>query len=479
MKEKKEDNQNALSVSGKEKNAISVSRNEQNEVSVRRKERKVPAQPDYGCVPSFFWYTVFGSWIVINLARLVFGMKIRTDKKIKKMEGPLVIVGNHPSYIDPIIMGTTLYGRPINFVAGNFLFRNKVFGHIITKGGCIPKAQYRNDMRTVRAMFKVLSRGGVLGIFPEATRMVDGHSITFDSGLASLVKKAGAGIAVLRTHGAYMTWPRWSSNSWRRGRITAEYVQVIPKEKIAEMSVEEIHQEMLKVMDYNEYDFYREHPQVFRSKAIAAGVENVACICPSCEGKDSDPSTGLITMTSNGHELFCKNCGNHVIMDKFGFFHPAGNEDRCFPDLHQWNEWEKTVYAKEISTPGYILSEKVKLYQPLGEYDYAETGYGTMTIRDGIITFKGMACKPEEGIMYKKGKPVRKHRNRDISKAALPVEKTFVIKNMKGFIYDYGLYLELFEPGGQVDRFYPENHQRIHEICGIIEAMKGKKTEDG
>ena len=207
-------------------------------VKGRKQDRAVKGQPDYGCVPSFFWYRFFGSGIVINLARLVFGMKIKTDKRIKNMEGPLVIVGNHPSYIDPIIMGTTVYGRPINFVAGNFLFRNKVFGHIITKGGCIPKAQYRNDMRTVRAMFRVLSRGGVLGIFPEATRMVDGHSIWFDSGLASVVKKSGAGLAILRTHGAYMTWPRWSRNSWRKGKITAEYVYVLSKEEAAEMTVE-------------------------------------------------------------------------------------------------------------------------------------------------------------------------------------------------------------------------------------------------
>ena len=438
----------------------------QGKALIKRDERPPKGQPDYGCKPSFFWYTFFGSWIVINVTRLLFGMKIRTDKRIKNMEGPLVIIGNHPSAIDPIIMGTTVYGRPVNFVAGNFLFRNKIFGHIITKGGCIPKAQFRNDMRTVRAMFRVLSRGGVLGIFPEATRMVDGHSKGFDSGLASLIKKGGAGLAVLRTHGAYMTWPRWSSNSWRRGRITAEYVLVLTKEEIAEMSVEELHKVMLEKLDYNEYEYFRDRKQVFRSKNPAAGVEHVACICPKCEGHE--------TMRLSGKGLVCSACGNKVKMDKYGFFSSEGPEDKCFPDLHAWNQWEKSIYEKQIETPGYELSEKVELWQPKDEFTYAKVGGGTLSIKDGTITFEGISCTPEEGIVYKKGKPIRAHRNRDIEKTAKPVTKTFPIKNMKGLMYDFGLYLELFEPGGGINRFYPENRDRIHEICGVITAMKNK-----
>lgn len=435
--------------------------------AAEKDRRKKTGHPDYGCKPSFLWYSLFGTGIVMPLARLVFGMKIRTDKRVKKMEGPLVIVGNHPSAIDPIIMAATVRGRPINFVAGTFLFRNKIFAHIITKGGCIPKAQFRNDMRTVRAMFHVLSRGGVLGIFPEATRMVDGHSISFDSGLCSLIKKNGAAVAILRTHGAYMTWPRWSENSWRRGRITAEYVHIISKEEVAGMSVEELHRAMLEKMDYNEYEYFEDRKVRFRSKNPADGVENVACICPRCQT--------LGAMQLEGKGLRCSSCGNQVKMDEYGFFTPSGKEDECFHDLHQWNAWEQTIYDQSIKDPDFVLKEKVTLHQPLDEFSYAEVGSGTLTIRDGSITFEGTACRPEEGIVYKKGKPIRAHRERDITKSAEKVTKTFQVKNMKGLMYDFGQYLELFEPGGKINRFYPENRHRIHELCGVIRAMHNQK----
>ena len=91
----------------------------------RNNAKKEKEQQDYGCVPSRFWYSFFGSVIAASVLKRVFGMKLKTDKKIRDLPGPLVIVGNHPSFIDPAIMGIALKGRPINFVAGEFLFRKK------------------------------------------------------------------------------------------------------------------------------------------------------------------------------------------------------------------------------------------------------------------------------------------------------------------------------------------------------------------
>lgn len=429
-----------------------------------RSGRSSGGKKEYGRKPSFFWYKVVGLGIVLNASRLLFGIKVRTDKNIKKLEGPLVLVGNHPSYIDPIVMAATVNGRPINYVAGAFLFRQKKIGHILTKGGCIPKSQYRNDLRTVRAMFRVLDRGGVLGIFPEATRWNDGHSIPCDNGLATLIKKSGANVAFLQTHGAYMTWPRWTENAWRRGRITAEYTRVISSEEVAKMSAVEIQEAILQALDYDEYAYFRTHPQVFRSKAPAAGAQHVACICPKCEGMN--------TMQSDGQNLTCSACDNHVKMNRYGFFEPASETDRCFEDLHQWNEWEKTIFEREVRKTDYVLEEKVKVHQALGEYDHAETGSGRITIRDGYLTFEGALCAPEEGIMYKKDKPIRAHRNRDIAATARPVNKSFCARNLKGVIFDYGEKIELYDSDGTVMYFYPEHPQRIHEICGILAALR-------
>ncbi len=441
----------------------------------RNKEKTKEKQAEYGCVPGKFWYSFFGECIALPVIKLCFGIKVKPDKKIKALEGPLVIVGNHPSYIDPVIMAAALRGRPINFVAGEFLFRRRIFGPIITRGGCIPKAQFRNDLRTVRAMMKVLGRNGVLGIFPEGTRFTDGHSIAFDTGLASLVKKTGSSVVIFRSHGAYMTWPRWSRSSYRKGRITAEFIDVLPKEKVAEMSVDEIHQYMRKALVYNEYEYFSSHPQEFRSKAIASGVQNIANICPKCESLNTTclADAGSIP----GHKgkknlLTCRSCGNKVLMNKYGFFEPVSSEDKCFPDLHKWNMWEKDLYKKMVADPGFVLTEKVSLFQLCDDRYQAKTGEGVLTVKGGTVTYEGTECAPEEGIIYKKGRPVKKYAQRDISKVAKPVTKTYQIHGMKGMLMDYGKSMELFSPSCGAARFVPENIQRLYEIQSVIMAMK-------
>ena len=427
---------------------------EKKELTKNRKDKK--EQADYGRVPSRFWYGFFGTGIALPLLRHIFRIKVKTDKKIRDLPGPLVFVGNHPSFIDPVIMAATVKGRPINFVAGEFLFRKPIFGPIITKGGCIPKAQYRNDLRTVRAMIRVLSRGGTLGIFPEGTRFTDGHSNPFDTGLASLVKKTGAGIVIFRSHGAYMTWPRWSESSWRKGRITAEFTDVLPKEKVAEMSVDEIHAFMREKLEYDEYAYFAEHPQEFRSKAIASGVQNVANICPRCEKLNTtaiadaktEPSLGE-RAKGKGNLLVCKSCGNKVLMNKRGFFEPAGKEDKCFPDLHQWAVWEQTVYKKMAEDPGFVLTEKVELHLLCGEREFQKVGSGILTVSGGKIIYEG-------------------------TEAEETVRKEFSISGMKGMLMDFGKFMEVYEPGGKGNRFVPENRQRLYEIQSIVKAMKNQ-----
>lgn len=458
----------------------------EHKASQTEKDRKKKAvkEPEYGCVPSRFWYNFFGTGIALPILRRYFRLDVKTDKKIRDLPGPLVFVGNHPSFIDPVIMAATVKGRPINFVAGEFLFRRKIFGPVITKGGCIPKAQFRNDLRTVRAMIKVLSRGGTLGIFPEGTRFTDGHSIPFESGLASLVKKTGAGVVIFRSHGAYMTWPRWSQSSFRKGRITAEFTDVLPREKVETMTVDEIHDYLRSALDYNEYEYFSSHPQEFRSKGVASGVQNIANICPRCEALNTtkiadakgDPAFASGSWGKDAKRkknvLVCSACGNKVLMNSRGFFEPAGKDDKCFPDLHEWASWEKTVYGKMAAEPGFTLTEKVSLFKLCDERNHAKVGEGVLTVKDGVITYEGTECAPEDGIIYKKGKPLSKHLGRDIIKSGKKVTKTYPISGMRGMLIDYGKFVELFEPKEGAYRYVPENLQRLYEIQSIVMAMK-------
>ena len=430
-------------------------------------ERK---QLQLGKTPSTFIFQICGLGIVVPFACLRYGIHVKRNKAVAKMEGPLVLVGNHPSYLDPFVMARAVYGRKINLVAGAFLFRDRFIGPLFAAGGCIPKVQFHSDARAVKAMLTVLKNKGTLGIFPEGTRFVDGTSIHFDDALARMIKKTRSGVAFIESHGAYSTWPRWSTNSFRRGRIEGQVKMALTPDEVEALSLEELCSLMHEKMTYNEYDWLRKNPRVFHSKAIAAGAQNIAHACPRCE-KDN-------VMESDKDILRCRSCGNQVRMDRSGFLHPVSEKDKAFEDLHLWSQWERNRMKASVLNPDFIIAEKTKLLLPWGEYEYREVGEGEIRIENGQISYHGTQCAIENGISYTKKelKAARKSEKSIKDRSALDnapvVTKVFDVLKIRGISADYGKRFELIEANGQINRFIPENGQNILKIQMAIQCMQ-------
>jgi 1-acyl-sn-glycerol-3-phosphate acyltransferase len=111
-------------------------------------------------------------------------------------EGPLILVANHLSNLDPVLVAAWLQpalGRPIHFMAKEQLFRWPLAPLLRAYGTVLVRAGGR-DVEAYRAGIAVLERGGVLGIFPEGTRSRTGTMRDALPGAAMLALRAGAPI---------------------------------------------------------------------------------------------------------------------------------------------------------------------------------------------------------------------------------------------------------------------------------------------
>ncbi len=199
----------------------------QENVSNAASRSKAPRDYDIGCEPSKFYFGFLGSKIIVPLVCAYAHIKVKPDMEFVNHEGPIIVISNHESYLDPMIINRLTKARPANFVTGEFVFRAPAWGHWFKLGGAIPKKQFVVDTAAVKAMMRVMKRNGVIIVYPEATRHVDGKSVGFDDGVARLAKKAGASVYIAHIHGAYLAWPRWSRSGMRKGRISAEFVKKI------------------------------------------------------------------------------------------------------------------------------------------------------------------------------------------------------------------------------------------------------------
>ncbi len=393
----------------------------------------------WGRVPSRFWY-----WVGVTGTRIaarLFGLRLHTDPAVRALRGPAILLGNHPSYLDPFFLALAAWPLRFNMLAQNDLFRNPILRFLLSRLGCIPKVQFRTDTRAVKAMFRVLRRGGMLGVFPEGMRSPDGTGLRFEDAITRTAQKTGAAIIVHVLHGAYLTWPRWAKRGARLrfGRIHSTCRVLYTHEQVQSLPAGEIHDGIRAALAYNDYDWQRQQQIPFRCKKPAQGLARILHWCPRCGAE--------LAIRAAGDLVWCSACGNAGSMDVYGLLHPAGADDVIPADPAAWHAGQKAALARRAAQPDFAITCAVPLLQSsdLGG-EFAEAGAGQLRVdRDGI-RYRG-TIDGRDGELF-------------VRLARLP-----------GFSSDFGKRFELVIEDVSY-RIYPDDGQRVIQIVDAVEVLR-------
>ena len=90
------------------------------------------------------------------------------NKQSKKIKGSAILISNHISVIDFILIMMIFVKRNIRVLVGEVLFnKNKLLTWFLNKIGAIKVDRYKNDISFTKKILKTLKNDGVLHIFPE------------------------------------------------------------------------------------------------------------------------------------------------------------------------------------------------------------------------------------------------------------------------------------------------------------------------
>ena len=128
-------------------------------------------------------------------------------------QGPALLVSDHSSYNDPMVLAATA-GRPIIFLTAREVYESPSLNWLCKACLYIPVTRGTQDVGAVRAMLRALGRGEVVALFPEGGidehREKDGHV-----GIGYLALKTGAPVVP-----ASISWDRPRPATLGRSLVT-------------------------------------------------------------------------------------------------------------------------------------------------------------------------------------------------------------------------------------------------------------------
>ena len=122
-------------------------------------------------------------------------------------DGPLIVVSNHLSNLDPPILAASI-PRRLYFMAKRGIFHDPVVSSFLKAWGAFPLNRDGADISAIRWSLQTLERGGGLAIFPEGTRSPKGIKNPI-SGVALIARKSGAPILPVGITGTESVGPPW------------------------------------------------------------------------------------------------------------------------------------------------------------------------------------------------------------------------------------------------------------------------------
>ncbi|MFA5349210.1 MAG: lysophospholipid acyltransferase family protein [Candidatus Paceibacterota bacterium] len=145
---------------------------------------------------------------LIEKAIIWFLFRIYGKEEIEKIPntGPLIIVFNHISMVETLIMHSLLGQRRVIALVKAEAWRNPILSVYLNMFGAIPIRRGESDLKAMRKCIEVLKGDGILAIAPEGTRSHDGQLGKGHSGVVVIAQKGKSPILPMAFYGVENVW---------------------------------------------------------------------------------------------------------------------------------------------------------------------------------------------------------------------------------------------------------------------------------
>lgn len=182
-------------------------------------------------------------FFIVETMEYVMGLmriKITVKGREKMTVDPCVIISNHRSCFDPMAKLAAFKEKRLAFISKESNMKIPLVGTYIYHAGFfgIDRENGMRALRTLKSAAELMKATGIdMGIYPEGTRSKTGELLEFKPGAFLLAKRADAPVVIMATRGTEQVVKNFP---FRRTKVEFEILEVIEKERVKELSIEEL-----------------------------------------------------------------------------------------------------------------------------------------------------------------------------------------------------------------------------------------------
>ena len=318
---------------------------------------------------------VYLIWLLSRI--MLIGKKWKVEKvNMEGLKPPYMLLSNHMYFIDfELAAMGTLPHRVNNVMSIDGYYRRPWLIELI---GGICTRKYTMDLHLVKSINKVLKRGDVLSMYPEARYSPCGVLSYMPDSLGKLVKMNKVPVVTVVHHGNHLHSPFWNFRKKRKVPLHTVMTQLLTAEQVKSMTVDEINAALREGLYYDDYKYQKDNGIRITEPYRAEGLHKVLYQCPAC-GKEHE-------MGSEGTEIFCRACGKRWTLNEDGTLSALTGETE-FSHVPDWFLWERDQVEAQIAAGTYSFEDEVEVFSLPRCWRFEKLGRAKLrhTIEEGWV----------------------------------------------------------------------------------------------
>ena len=319
----------------------------------------------------------FITWLIHMLCKIgLSSRKYKIDKiNMEGLKPPYLLLSSHEYFVDFQLCDHITYPHKVNNVINIDGYINRAWLMELIGGICTRK--FSNDFHLIKSIMKVLKRGDVVGMYPEARYSACGITSYIPESLGKLIKMAKVPVVVVIHHGNHLETPFWNFRKKRKVPLYTKATQVLTKEQVESLSVNEINKIIKEAFVYDDYKYQKDNNILITEKYRAEGIHKILYVCPSCKTESK--------MNSKGTELYCEQCGKRWNLNEDGTLSALTGETE-FSHVPDWYNWERSLVRQQVLDGTYSFEDDVFVYSmPRTSIKKLGPAKVKHTIEDGFV----------------------------------------------------------------------------------------------